>query len=79
MWQGNKKNIQLDSRQVCIFQCWVKREIDIETEEKSSHLVDSENDMSCDIKIEIDNAEEESVNNGESVEYWFLSFFLSLI
>ena len=53
--------------QICIFQCWVKREIeiDIETEEKNSHLIDNENDMSCDIKIEIDKAEEESVNKGE--------------
>ena len=57
--------------QICIFQCWVKREIemDIEPEEKNSHLIDNENDVSCDIKIEFNKAEEESVDNGELVGY----------
>ena len=41
--------------------------MNIKTEEKNSHLIDNENDMSCDIKIEIDKAEEESVDNGELV------------
>ena len=50
------------------FQCWDKREIETD-EEKSSHLVDRENDMSYGIKIEIDYAEEESVDNGELVRY----------
>ena len=43
--------------------------MDIETEEKNSHMIDNENDMSCDIKIEIDKAKEESLDNGELVGY----------
>ena len=50
------------------FQCWDKREIETD-EEKSSHLVDRKNGFSSDIKIEIDMAEEESVDNGELVGY----------
>ena len=72
LWQGNEE-FSNRFNSICIFQCRVKREI--ETEEKSSHLVDSENDMSCDIKVEIDNAEEESVDNGELVRYLY-SFYI---
>ena len=50
------------------FQCRVKREIETD-EENSSHLVDRENDLSCDFKVEIDMAEEESFDNGELVGY----------
>ena len=50
-----------------IFQRWLKREIEIDIEEgeKSSQLVDKEDGLSSDIKIEIDNAEEELIHGGE--------------
>ena len=41
------------------------REIENEIGEKSSHSIDKENEMSCDIIEEIDIAEEESVDIGE--------------
>ena len=45
---------------------WLKREveIDIEAAEKSSQLVDKEKELLSEIKIEIDNAEEELVHDG---------------
>ena len=49
------------------FQRLVKREM--ETKEKSSHLVNRENDLSSYIKIEIDIAEERWVDIGELVGY----------
>ena len=50
-----------------IFQKWLKIEIEIDIEEgeKSSQLVDKEDGLSSDIKIEIDNAEEELIHVGE--------------
>ena len=67
MWQGSIEfSIRFKSK-LYLFQIWIKRELDIEIGEKSSHLIDKENDISCDIKVEIDIAEEESVNNGELI------------
>ena len=49
------------------FQCLAKREIDKETVEKNGQLEDEANSTLYEIKVEIDNAEEEIVCNGEYV------------
>ena len=64
---GNHRIFNKIQVQFVFFQIWIKREIDIEIGKNSSHLTDKENDMSCDIKVEIDIAEEESVDSGELV------------
>ena len=45
-------------------------EIDKEIGEKSSQPEDEEKDLLCEVKFEMDNAEEEFVHNGEYVVYF---------
>ena len=56
---------------IFFFQGWIKSEIEIGVEagEKSSYLVDKEKDLLYEVKIEIDNAEEELVQDGEYVVF----------
>ena len=48
--------------------------MEIEAGQKSSQLVDEENDLFCVVKFEMDNAEEELVHNGEYVVVRLYSF-----
>ena len=64
-----------------LLQIWVKSEIDIdiETGEKSGQLVDKEKELLYKVKIEIDNAEEELLQDGKYVVFLQYTFQHSIL